>query len=81
LLFQQLLGKIWPFFIFEDLAFLKLLKIKFGLFIFFDLATLPCQERMCKEGLSGVGTKVLRSVETYGKQSEIQFDLIISRAF
>ncbi len=34
------LAFIWPFFIFQDLAFLKLLMARFGLFNFLDLATL-----------------------------------------
>jgi len=40
----KILRKNWPlfglFFIFQDMAFLKLLMAKFGLFNFFDLATL-----------------------------------------
>ena len=38
--FEGNLAFIWPFFIFQDLAFLKLLMAKFGLFNFFDLAIL-----------------------------------------
>jgi hypothetical protein len=38
------LAFILPFFIFQDSAFLKLLMAKFGLLIFFDLATLVSNE-------------------------------------
>jgi len=38
--FEENLAFIWPFFIFDELAFLKLPMDKFGLFNFLDLATL-----------------------------------------